>query len=196
MSDGPSIISSTFYIQILVRLEFQQSIPTVVHTVRELQLWIKGIQCSHHSTMSSYSGSYSSSFTFWSSKLALEATEPVSKPVTQMAVEMINIDLISVQQKRWVYKLHHFLYKNHNIQLLKCCWMLLTSFWTSHLQMMNSHTDKCRVYRIVLWEWRGIQVGHVGQLNGLVSLTKNYIFTKGTNNFINNLWADLAWLRE
>ena len=31
---------------------------------------------------------------------ALEATELVSEPVTQMAVELINIHLISVQQKR------------------------------------------------------------------------------------------------
>ena len=35
---------------------------------------------------------------FW--LLALEATEPVSEPVTQMAVELINIHLISAQQKR------------------------------------------------------------------------------------------------
>ena len=34
--------------------------------------------------------------------LALEATEPVSEPVTQMAVELINIQIISVQQKRSV----------------------------------------------------------------------------------------------
>ena len=34
------------------------------------------------------------------SLLALKATEPISQPVTQMAVEMININLISVQQKR------------------------------------------------------------------------------------------------
>ena len=32
--------------------------------------------------------------------LALEATEPVSEPVTQMAVELINNHLISIQQKR------------------------------------------------------------------------------------------------
>ena len=32
--------------------------------------------------------------------LALEATELVSQPVAQMAVQMININLISVQQKR------------------------------------------------------------------------------------------------
>jgi AhpD family alkylhydroperoxidase len=31
--------------------------------------------------------------------LALEASELVSEPVTQMAVELINIHLISVQQK-------------------------------------------------------------------------------------------------
>ena len=41
--------------------------------------------------------SNSSSFTF----LALEATEPVSELVTQIAVwQLINIHLISVQQKR------------------------------------------------------------------------------------------------
>jgi hypothetical protein len=32
--------------------------------------------------------------------LALDQTEPVADPVTQMAVELINIHLISVQQKR------------------------------------------------------------------------------------------------
>ena len=35
-----------------------------------------------------------------SSVLGLEATEPVSEQVTQMAVELINNDLISVQQNR------------------------------------------------------------------------------------------------
>ena len=35
-----------------------------------------------------------------SSVPALEATEPVSEPVTQMAVELINNHLISVQQTR------------------------------------------------------------------------------------------------
>ena len=42
----------------------------------------------------------SSNFELVSSVLALEATEPVSEPVTQMAVELINNHLISVQQKR------------------------------------------------------------------------------------------------
>ena len=32
--------------------------------------------------------------------LALEATEPVSEPVTQMAVELVNNHLITVQHKR------------------------------------------------------------------------------------------------
>ena len=32
--------------------------------------------------------------------LGLEATEPVSEPATQMVVELMNIHLISVQQKR------------------------------------------------------------------------------------------------
>ena len=45
-----------------------------------------------------------SHFELVSSVLALEATEPlpepVSEPVTQMAVELINNHLISVQQKR------------------------------------------------------------------------------------------------
>ena len=35
-----------------------------------------------------------------SSLLALDATEPVSQPLTQMAVELINIYLISVKQKK------------------------------------------------------------------------------------------------
>ena len=34
--------------------------------------------------------------------LALEATELVSEPVTQMAIELYNIHLISIQQKRCV----------------------------------------------------------------------------------------------
>ena len=42
----------------------------------------------------------SSHFELVSSVLALEATEPVSEPVNQMAVELINNHLISVQQKR------------------------------------------------------------------------------------------------
>ena len=41
-----------------------------------------------------------SHFDLVSSVLALEATEPVSEPVTQMAVELINNHLMSVQQKR------------------------------------------------------------------------------------------------
>ena len=40
-----------------------------------------------------------SHFELVGSVLALEATEPVSEPVTQMAGELINIHLISVQQK-------------------------------------------------------------------------------------------------
>ena len=45
--------------------------------------------------------SNSSPFTFWSSQFisSSRATEPVSEPVTQMEVELINIHLISVQQK-------------------------------------------------------------------------------------------------
>ena len=35
-----------------------------------------------------------------SSLLALEATQPVTQPVTQMALELINKHLISIQQKR------------------------------------------------------------------------------------------------
>ena len=39
-------------------------------------------------------------FELVSSLLALDATELVSQPLTQMVVEMINIHVISVQQKR------------------------------------------------------------------------------------------------
>ena len=46
------------------------------------------------------SGLFHHIFELVSSDLALEATELVSEPVTQMAVEMINNHLISVQQKR------------------------------------------------------------------------------------------------
>ena len=51
-----------------------------------------------------------SDFDLVGSLLALEATEPVSEPLTQgiIAFELINIHLISVQQKRSVYKLHSF----------------------------------------------------------------------------------------
>ena len=50
------------------------------------------------------SSTFHSHFEPVSSLLALDATESVSQPqlVTQMAVELININLISVQQKRWV----------------------------------------------------------------------------------------------
>ena len=41
-----------------------------------------------------------SHFELVSSVIALEGTAPVSEPVTQMAVELINNHLISVQQKR------------------------------------------------------------------------------------------------
>jgi hypothetical protein len=41
-----------------------------------------------------------SHFELISSILDLDATEPVSQPVSQTAVEMISIHLISVQQKR------------------------------------------------------------------------------------------------
>ena len=43
---------------------------------------------------------YMSHFDLVSLLLALEATELVSELVTQMAVELINNDFISVQQKR------------------------------------------------------------------------------------------------
>ena len=46
------------------------------------------------------SNSSSITFTLVTLVLALEATEPVSELVTQMAVELINNHLISVQQKR------------------------------------------------------------------------------------------------
>ena len=40
--------------------------------------------------------------------LALEGAEPVTEMVNQMAVEPINVHLSSVQQKRWVKKIHSF----------------------------------------------------------------------------------------
>ena len=39
-------------------------------------------------------------FELFSSVLALKATEPVSEPVTQMAIELINNHLVSVQQNK------------------------------------------------------------------------------------------------
>jgi hypothetical protein len=44
--------------------------------------------------------SNSNSFIFMTSQFTLEATETLSQTVTQMAVEMINIHLISIDQKR------------------------------------------------------------------------------------------------
>ena len=46
------------------------------------------------------SSNSSTHFELVSLVLALEATEPVSEPVAQMAVELINNHLILVQQKR------------------------------------------------------------------------------------------------
>ena len=43
---------------------------------------------------------FHSHFDLVSSPLALEATEPVSEPVTEMALELINNHLIEVQEKR------------------------------------------------------------------------------------------------
>ena len=43
-----------------------------------------------------------SQFELISLPLALEVTEPVSEPITQIALELINNHLISVQQKRSV----------------------------------------------------------------------------------------------
>ena len=62
-----------------------------------------------------------SHFELVSSILALDATETVSQPVTQMAVEMINIHLISVQPKC------NCNCNNHNKQILKWCW---NDVWT------------------------------------------------------------------
>ena len=49
--------------------------------------------------LDSFSPVYSH-FDLVSSLLTLDATETLSQTVTQMAVELINIHLISVQQKR------------------------------------------------------------------------------------------------
>ena len=56
-----------------------------------------------------------SHFDLVSSLLALEATEPESEPVTQMALELINNHLISVYSKRDTF----FSYKNNNKLILK-----------------------------------------------------------------------------
>ena len=42
----------------------------------------------------------------------------------------------TIQMQIYVYYFAHDC-KNHNKQILKWCWKLLQSFWTSHLQMMN-----------------------------------------------------------
>ena len=57
-----------------------------------------------------------------SSLLALDATELVSQPLTQTAVEMINIYVISVLQKRWVQKLNSFSCNSHDKKCFKWCW--------------------------------------------------------------------------
>ena len=72
-----------------------------------------------------------SHFELVSSVLAIEATEPVSEQVTQMAVELVNNHLISEQQKI----LFHV--KTTTNRFRNDAEMLLKSFWTSHMQMMN-----------------------------------------------------------
>ena len=70
--------------------------------------------------------------------LALEATELVSEPITQMAVELINCHLISVQcSKRDECK--SYILFHVTIKFWNDGEMMLRSYWTSHLQMMNNN---------------------------------------------------------
>ena len=69
-----------------------------------------------------------SHFKLVSSLLALDATEPISQPVAQMAVEIINIHLISVSVKARYF--FHLATSTNFERMLK-------SFWNSHLQMIN-----------------------------------------------------------
>ena len=64
------------------------------------QLWLDIMIMGSFIYILDSSNSIQSHFELVSLVLALEATEPVSELVTQMAVELINNHLISVQQKR------------------------------------------------------------------------------------------------
>ena len=66
--------------------------------IQKVGCFIYILDCSN----SSSNWTIQSHFELVSLVLALEATEPVSEPITQMAVELINNHFISVQQKRWV----------------------------------------------------------------------------------------------
>ena len=87
-----------------------------------------------------------SHFELVNSVLALEATEPVSEPVTQMAVEMINNHLISVQSKRDECKSYNLFHVKTTINIF---WndaeMLLKSFWNSHLKIINGLDPYSRI---------------------------------------------------
>ena len=61
------------------------------------QLWLDVMIMGSFIYILDSSNSIQSHFELVSSVLALEATEPVSEPVTQMAFELINNHLISVQ---------------------------------------------------------------------------------------------------
>ena len=69
------------------------------------------------------------------SLLALDATEPLSQLVTQMAVEIIDIHVISLQKKRRCKGYILFYAKTTKNKFWNDVEMMLKSFWTSHLPM-------------------------------------------------------------
>ena len=64
------------------------------------QLWLDVMIMGSFIYILDSSNSIQSHFELVSSILGLEATEPVSELLTQMALELINSHIISVQQKR------------------------------------------------------------------------------------------------
>ena len=74
--------------------KFQQTFKKMTHLLKTLSLRVVS------STFKIAQILVQSHFEPVSSVLALEATEPVFEPLTQMAVEMRNNHLISVEQKR------------------------------------------------------------------------------------------------
>ena len=99
------------------------------------QLKMKG----HRYSILALDSSNSSSFTFWSSQFASSSRSNWTDiwPVTQMAIELVNNHLISVQQKYKCYILFHV--KNTANKFWNDAEYLLKFLWTSHLQICNEY---------------------------------------------------------
>ena len=76
-------------------------------------------------------------FDLVSSLLALEATKTVTEPVTEMALELIYNHIISVRKREKPKSYILFYVTIATNKFWNDSELMLKSFWTSHLQIMN-----------------------------------------------------------